>query len=162
MGIVKRSDKKSFYSVDGHGIYERMTGFTEISKSMNPSEYSRKYVDCNFEESDVVGYSPSLTVAFDEHTDNPVHTDIKDIFDYEKTGSDAVRKIVTVDFTQPVSGEENVYAARMREYSIIPESEGSGTEHYAYSATLKSKSEAVFGFASSTDDWQTVTFTPEE
>ena len=161
MGIVKRSDKKSFYLTSGSEFYTRMTGFTEISKSMNPLEYTRKYVDCNFEESDVVGYSPSLTISFDEHTENEVHRDIKEIFDFEKSGSEAVRKIVTVDFTQPKNGAENVYAARMREYSVIPESEGSGTEHYAYDATLKAKSETVFGYASSSDDWQTVNFIEE-
>lgn len=162
MGIVKRSDKKSFYKVNGEEVYTRMTGFTEISKSMNASEYTRKYVDCDFEESDVVGYSPSLSVAFDEHTENHVHSDMKEIFDEEKTGEDAAREIVTVDFTQPVSGSENTYAARMRKYAVIPSNEGSGTEHYEYSATLKSKSETVSGTATSIDDWQTITFTAKE
>ena len=162
MGIVKRSDKKSFYMVSNEEGYARMTGFTEISKSMNASEYTRKYVDCNIEESDVVGYSPALSITFDEHTQNAVHNDIKEIFDKEKTGSDAVRKILTVDFTQPVLGEDNTYEARMREYSVIPENEGGGTEHYEYSATLKAKSETVFGTASSTDEWQTAYFTSAE
>lgn len=159
MGIVKRSDKKSFYMVEGENVFNRMTGFTEISKSMNPLEYTRKYVDCNMEESDVVGYAPSLTISFDEHSGNPVHDDIKNIFNFEKTGIDAVRKIVTVDFTQTVPDQENSYFAKMREYSVIPEGEGSGTENYEYSATLKAKSESVFGMATSNDNWQTVTFT---
>lgn len=161
MGIVKRSDKKSFYKVND-SYYSRMTGFTEISKTMNASEYTRKYVDCTFEESDVVGYSPSLTVTFDEHTGNEVHSDIREIFDNEKTGEDAVREIVTVDFNQPVSGQENTYVARMRKYSVIPASEGSGTEQYTYSATFKAKSEPVFGVADSIDDWETASFLADD
>lgn len=162
MGIVKRSDKKSFYKTADSNCYSRMTGFTEITKSMNPSEYTRKYVDCDFEESDVVGYSPSLSVSFDEHTQNDVHYDIRNIFDNEKTGEDAVREIVTVDFNQPVPDMANTCVAHMRKYAVIPDSEGSGTEHYAYSATFKSKSEVVFGIATTEDNWQSVSFTPDE
>ena len=162
MGIVKRSDKKSFYKPEGKESFLKMTGFTEISKTMNASEYTRKYVDCDFSESDVVGYSPSLTVAFDEHTKNEVHTDIREIFDKEKTGEDAVREVVTVDFTQPIEGSANTFKARMRKYAVIPSAEGSGTEHYAYSATFKSKSETVFGKAVSNDGFATVTFSKEE
>ena len=156
MGIVKRSDKKAFYMVEGEIVFNRMIGFTEISKSMNPLEYTRKYVDCNMEESDVVGYAPSLTITFDEHEGNPVHDDIKNIFDHEKTGSEAVRKIAIVDFTQPVPGEEGAYFAKIRDYAVIPESEGNGTEHYEYSATLKAKSEVLSGIATSNDGWYTI------
>ena len=156
MGIVKRSDKKAFYMIEGETVFNRMIGFTEISKSMNPLEYTRKYVDCNMEESDVVGYAPALTISFDEHDGNPVHDDIKNIFDYEKTGNEAVRKIAIVDFTQPVPGEEDTYFAKIRDYAVIPESEGNGTEHYEYSATLKAKSEVLSGRATSNDGWYTI------
>ena len=162
MGIVKRSEKKAFYKVNGEEVYSRMTGFTEISKSMNASEYTRKYVDCDFEESDVVGYAPSLSVAFDEHTKNNVHSDLKAIFDEEKTGEDAVREIVIVDFTNPVGDADDRFCARMRKYSVIPSSEGNGTEHYEYNATLRAKSDIVVGVATSDDNWKTITFIEEE
>lgn len=163
MGIVKRSDKVSFYGVSNGSTaaFERMKGFTEISKSKNAVEYSRQYVDMPFEESDVVGYAPSISISFDQHTDNSVHDDLVEIFDKEKTGADAVREIVTVDFTQPVSGKDGVFAARKRSYAVIPSDEGGSSDRYDYSAELKVKSEPVEGTASSDDDWQTCTFTAE-
>lgn len=164
MGIVKRSDKKAFYGIqNGDSVtYGRMQGFTQIAKSMNPVEYSRKYVDMDFEESDVVGYAPSIALSFDEHSGNAVHADIKAIFDGEKTGDDAVREIVVVDFTQPVSGTEGAYAAKKRKYALIPADEGSGSENYSYTASLKVKGETVSGTAVSSDNWQTLTFTASD
>ena len=45
--LVKRSRKVAFMNVSTTAIanFLRMTKFTEISKSKNPTEYSRTYVD---------------------------------------------------------------------------------------------------------------------
>ena len=43
--LVQRADKVAFYGVKGEGdavTYHRMKGFTDISTSKNPKEYSRK------------------------------------------------------------------------------------------------------------------------
>lgn len=164
MGIVKRSDKVSFYGVKSAGTttYKRMKGFTEISKSKNAVEYTRQYVDMPFEESDVVGYAPSISIGFDQHTGNDVHTDIADIFDSEKSGEDGVREIIVVDFTQAADSPANTYAARKRSYAVIPDGEGSNLDRYDYTATLKAKSESAEGTATSTDNWLTCTFTAKE
>lgn len=164
MGIVKRSDKVSFYGVAGENTvtYTRMKGFTEISKSKNAVEYTRQYVDMPFEESDVVGYAPSISVGFDQHTDNAVHSDIIKIFDTESCGEDAVREIVVADFTNPVSGTPNTYAARKRSYAVIPDGEGANLDRYDYTATLKAKSESIEGTVTSSDNWLTCTFTKKE
>lgn len=55
MALVKRSDKKAFIGVTKNTTttFHRMKGFTQISTSKNPVEYSRKYVDMDFEISDV-------------------------------------------------------------------------------------------------------------
>ena len=163
--VVKRSDKKSFYGIIGEGsevTFHRMKGFTEISKSKNPEEYSRKYVDMDFEETDVIGYSESISIAFDQHTEDAVHEDIAEIFDKEKIGTAAIRDIVTVDFTQPVTDKAGHFKARKRSYSVIASDEGGDTEKYGYSAELKVKSHMVEGTATSTDEWQTLTFTEDE
>lgn len=96
--LVQRSKKVAFYKVDDK--YERMTGFTSMSKSSNPKEYSRQYVDEDGEVTDVTGYSPSIDYAFDQYENNAVHDDIVAITEDELMGSDAVREIVIVDFTK--------------------------------------------------------------
>lgn len=164
MALVKRSDKKAFFGVTKNTTttYHRMKGFTQISTSKNPVEYSRKYVDMDFEISDVVGYAPSIAVSFDLHTDDEVHTDIAEIFDKEKTGSATERDVVVVDFTKPVDNKAGHFAAKKRTYSIIPGGEGDGTENYSYTADFKAKSDVTDGTATSTDEWQTLTFTESE
>ena len=164
MSFVKRSDKKAFFGVvvDKTTTFYRMKGFTEISTSKNAQEYSRKYVDMDHEETDVIGFAESISIAFDQHTDNACHNDIVEIFDREKTGTAAVREIVVVDFTQPVEGQEGYYKARKRSYSVIPSDEGSDTDKYGYSATLKVKGDMIEGTATTKDEWQTAEFTENE
>lgn len=164
MGIVKRSDKLSFWGVKTSNTetFNRMKGFTEISKSKNAVEYTRQYVDMEFEESDVIGYAPSISIAFDQHTDDAVHEDIVEIFNKEMVGEAAVRNLVVVDLTQPVQSKAGSFKAYKRSYAVIPGDEGSNLDRYDYSATLKVKSDVTEGTATTTDGWQTLTFTESE
>ena len=102
MALKKRSQVLAFFEVLSSTI-NRMTGFTSLSKSMNPKEYTRQYIDMEGEITDVTGYSPSLDFAFDCDTTNAVHTDLASISNDAKTGSDAERYIYSVDLTK-VSG----------------------------------------------------------
>lgn len=152
MSLMQRADKVAFYGVPQEGggvVYHKMKGFTEFSVSKNPKEYSRQYVDEYFEETDVTGYSPSISYAFDRYTDNPVHTDMVAITDEERVGSDAVRSILLVDMT---TESENGYQASIREFSVIPDSEGSSLDAYTYTGVLKVKGDRVVGTAVLTDD----------
>ena len=157
--IIKRCKKLAFYGVPtGDGIegaykYYRMKGFVEISTAKNPKEYSRQYVDEEFEQTDVVGYTPSISFGFDRFKDDAVHDDIIEIFNNEKVGADAVRPIIMVDLA---SGD---MSAIKRDFSVIAENEGSGIETYKYTGTFKVKGDKVCGTAASDDDWQTCTFT---
>lgn len=162
--LVKRSQKVAFYGVPGDSsatTYHRMTGFTEISKSANPMEYTRQYVDEEYERSDIVGYSPEYSYAFDQFTESAVHTDIVAITDGELTGTDAVREIIIVDMTKKGT-PENSFAAVKREFSVIPDSEGDTTEAYTYSGSLKVVGGRISGTATSADGWKTITFTEAE
>ena len=153
---MKRSDKLAFYGVPSEGgtmTYHRMKGFTTLSTSKNPKEYSRQYVDEETERTDVVGYSPSMSFTFDRSKENALHDDLTSIFDGEKLGADAIRTIVIVDLTKTDNN------AVCRNFSVIPESEGDGTDAYVYSGTFKAAGEKEVGTATSADDWQTVTFT---
>ncbi len=158
--IVKRSDKLAFFGVidaEGKVTYHRMKGFNEIATKKSPIEYSRQYVDQEFEQSDVVGYSPSISYSFDQFSDNAVHNDLVDIADKELVGMEAVRSIIMVDLSR-VDHSGSCPAVK-REFSVICDSEGNSMEAYTYSGTLKVKGEKVFGSAVSSDDWETCSFT---
>ncbi len=159
--IIKRCKKLAFFGVPaensgetGYTFY-RMKGFDEISTAKNPKEYSRQYVDEEFEQTDVVGYTPSISFGFDRFSDDAVHSDIIGIFDEEKVGADAVRPIIMVD----LADSEN--SAIKRDFAVIAESEGNGLETYKYSGTFRVKGEKVMGKAQSDDNWQTCTFVEE-
>ena len=157
--MVKRHQRVAFMNTDKTGSspkYERMTRFTSMKNSKGAKEYSRQYVDKESEDTDVVGYSPSIEYSFDRYTNTPVHDRIAEIHDGEKTGSDALVDIVVVDLFSETSGK---YEARKRTYAVVPDSDGDGTDALIYSGTLKAKSEIEEGTAVLSEDGKTVTYT---
>lgn len=159
--MIKRSEKLAFMQVTegSKQVFMRMTGFTELSVSKNPKEYSRKYIDEDMERSAVVGYSPSITYKFDTEPDNAVHKVFGEVADKELTGSDAVCSIVVADLSAP--NDDGSYNAIKRSFTIIPSAEGDDKDTYTCSGSLKADSEKVFGTCTSTDGWQTLTFIEE-
>lgn len=157
--LVKRSDKVSFLGCvkDGSETFNRMRGFTTLSSSKNPTEYSRRYVDEEFETTDVTGYSPSIDFGFDQYTGDVVHEEMVDILDNEKLGTEARRNIVTVDFSQS-TGDGN-YNAVKREYAIIGDAEGDSMDAYTYSGTFRSTGKRVLGTATVDETGAVATFT---
>lgn len=151
--LVKRSDKVSFLDVDG--TLTRMTGFTSLSQNKNPKEYSRQYVDEEFENTDVTGYSPDIDFGFDQYKNNAVHDKLVEILDGEKTGADAIVTIVTVDFSQPVGSS---YIATKRNWSVMGDTEGDSMDAYTYSGSFRVKTSRIEGVAASTDGFKTCTF----
>lgn len=153
--ITPRHKVLAFYGVPaasgGTVTYTRMQKFTQLSQSKNPIEYSRQYVDEPFQQTDVMGYAPSLDYAFDRHSGNAVLTDLMMIADQELVGEEAVRSIILVDV--------ETGAAIKRDYSVIPGTEGDNINIYTYSGTIKCRGDKVHGTAVSEDGWQTVTFT---
>lgn len=162
--LVKRSGKVAYMDVGttGTSSFQRMRKFTEISKSKNPTEYSRSYVDEDGEVTDVTGYSEEISYAFDLYQGNAVHEKIVDITDNEKTGDDALVKILTVDFSKPVSGGSGGYEARLRTYAVVPDTEGDSTDAYTYSGTFRKNSAFTVGTATVGEDGQTATFAESE
>ncbi len=159
--LVQRADKVAFFGIVGENdaiVYHRMQGFTDMSKSQNPKEYSRQYVDEEFEQADVVGYSPSIAYSFDQYVGNAVHDEIVKLSDNEAVGSDAVRSIVIVDMTKAGTATGSFVASK-RDFSVIADSEGNSFDAYTYSGNFKVKGSKVEGEATSSDDWQTATFT---
>lgn len=154
--IVARHKKVAFFGVidsDGTEKFLRMPKFTALNQSKNPIEHNRQYVDEPFQETDVIGHSPSISYAFDLHRNCEVQQDIVNITDNELIGDDAVRNIVTVDVDEGT--------AIKRPYAVIPTTEGDNINVYTYSGDFKCKGEKIHGTATSTDNWQTITFTPD-
>ena len=159
--LVKRSDKVSFFGnmSTGTETFNRMRGFTSLNGSKNPIEYTRQYVDEQMETSDVVGYSPSLEFGFDQYQNDPVHDEMVSILDGEKTGTEARRNIVTVDFSKPTE-TDGEYEAVKREYAIIGDADGADTNAYTYTGNLKATGERIEGTATLNSDNSVATFTP--
>ena len=130
--------------------YHRMKYFTQLSHSKNPQEYSRKYVDEPTQRTDVTGFAPQTDYGFDKHRNDPVLTDIVTITNDELLGADAIREIIVVDVE---TGD-----AYKRSYSVSPGSEGDDANIYKYSGSFKANGEQIKGTATSSDDWQTVSF----
>lgn len=160
--MIKRSEKLAFMEVteNGNAVYRRMTGFTELSVSKNPKEYSRKYIDESTERNAVVGYSPSISYKMDYEPGNTVHNEFSKIADCELTGENAVKNIVIADLT--TADNSGVCNAIKRAFSVIPSAEGDDSETYTLSGNMKASGEIVFGTAETEDGWQTLTFTEAE
>lgn len=161
--LVKRSGKVAFLDVGttGSASFKRMTKFTEMSTSKNPTEYSRTYVDQDGEITDVTGYSAEISYNFDLYTGNAVHEKIVDITDNEKTGADALVNILIVDFSKKASSGSG-YVARLRTYAVVPDTEGDSTDAYTYSGTFRKNGEFKVGTATVNEDGLTAEFTEDE
>lgn len=128
-----------------------------LSDGKNSTEYSRQYVDEASERSDVVGYAPAIDYEFDRYTNDPVHEKIAAITDDEILGTEAQVDIVVVDlFEQKTS--ETTCTARKRTWSVIPDTEGDGTDALIYKGSFKAAGEITKGTATTTDGWKTCTF----
>lgn len=150
--LQARHKKLAFYGIPGDSgvTFTRMRKFTQFTTNKNPIEHSRQYVDEPFQQTDVVGFAPSIDYAFDKHSKLAVHTDIVKLTNEELVGDDAVRTLIQVDTE---TGE-----AIRRDYAVIPGTEGDNINVYTYSGTFKCKGEKTFGTARTTDEWETITF----
>lgn len=158
--LVGRHKRLSFMKTEADK-FVRMTGFTSLSESKESKEYSRQYVDEATERTDVVGYATGVEYEFDRHTNTPVHTLLAEIADDEIVGTDAQVDILTVDIFEPEDSDGKTCKARLRTYSVIPDTSGDGTDALIYSGTLKAAGEIIHGTAVTTDKWKTCTFTAD-
>lgn len=161
--LIKRHEKVAYYGVkdsDGNIVFRRMCGFTKMDTSKNPVEYTRRYIDESFEQTDVVAFSPSIAFSFDRYSENPVHDDIVSLSENEVLGTDAVRSIVIADVT--TKDESGAVSAVKRDFSVMVESEGNSLDAYTLSGTMNTKGEKIFGKAMLSEDLSTLVFTADE
>lgn len=155
--LVLRSDIVSYMKVGSDDTFREMDYFDELNKNKEVEEYERKYVNEKSTRTDAVSMSEVIEFSFDRHTNNEVQQRIIEVYDKELLGDDANVTLCTVDFTQEGTTADS-YVARAREYTVIPDSEGEGTEAYKHTGSFKSKGDIIEGEATSTDNWKTCTF----
>ena len=158
--LVRRSQKLNFMDVgdDTTSNFQRMTGFTSLPTNKEAKEYSRQYVDEDFERSDVVGVTTSKDFTFDQYADDLVHAKIVDIIDNDRIGDDAYVDILELD----LSGGESPYPARKRTFAVMAGTEGDSTDAYTYSGTFKAVGDAVKGTATLDEAKQIAVFTADQ
>ena len=157
--LYNRADKVNFMGLTNDAEeFLRMTGFTDSGKSSNASTYERRSVDEKSSRKDVTGYSTEIAYGFDRYTNNKIHEKIAEIHDLEKVGETA--PIVTVDFNN--KNTDGSYEAKKRIYSILPDSDGDGTDAYQYSGTFGANGDIITGRATVTSDGKKCTFVADE
>jgi hypothetical protein len=158
--LVSRSEFRSFMNTAAAGAasptYTLMgEGFSSLTEAKNPKEYSRQYVHEKTERTDVVGYATSLAYTLDAYTENPVIARLREVHDKEQIGTAAQVEIVNVNLFDGAAGTRPAFK---RNYNVIPDSKGDGTDALVYSGTLKAAGDITFGtWAESTN-----TFTADE
>ncbi len=157
MSKLKRSEKLAFLAVTigEETTYHRLKNFTEFSVSKNPVNYSRQYIDEDFKRNDVVSYAPSVSYSFDYDNENASHQIIVNITDNELVGDGALVNIIFVD-TANNSGSE--CPASLRQWSVVPDKEGSDSTAYDYSGTFYANGKRMVGTATTEDNWETCSF----
>lgn len=163
--LVQRSGELAFYCVPtGNsttgitGTLTRMEGFTDLGYSQNPKEYSRQYVDEDFERTDIVGYAPSVSYNFDRYKGNTILEDIVNLTKNEYIGEKMVREILTVDMTTCTGMGTGTETARgkIRQCAVIPDNSGDTTDCMTYSGNFKARGVNRDVIVTSKNDWQTI------
>lgn len=170
--LKKRSEKLSFMEVkpttgSGESTFVRLEGFTTQTFNANAKEFTRQYVDEDTERTDVTGYSESINYNFDQYVGQKALEEIVKITENELTGTDAVRKIVTVDMTTltgSTGGKLPNFTANatVRSYAIVPSSNGESTDCMTYSGDFKSRGAKTKCTVLLDDGFQTLTITGSE
>lgn len=130
-------------------VFTRMQGFTSGGKELNPSTYTRRYIDEEFERETTTGYSPNIPYTFDRIIGNAVHEKVAKVHDEELIGESC--EILIVD---TVSGK-----GYLRTYDINPDSDGTETDSYSYSGNFHASGELEIGTATVSSDGLTATYT---
>lgn len=152
MQVYNRADIVNFMNTGTteNPVYTRMQGFTAGGKELNPSTYSRRYIDEENERETTTGYSPNIPYTFDRIAGNPVHEKIAEVHDDEIIGASA--DILTVNIK---TGE-----GRLRNYDVNPDTDGDGTDAYTYSGNFHANGKQKKGTVTVSADELTATFTP--
>lgn len=155
IGLAMRSDFLSYMKTElnDSGIHLIGPGFTSLSESKNPKEYTRHYIHENSDTTDTVGYAPSISYTTDAQTEDPCCLEVMAIADRELVGKAARRIIYNVNTFEKGSTTGKVKAFK-RTYSVVPDNKGDGTDALVYSGSFKAVGDVEIV------DWDTITNQP--
>lgn len=155
--FYKRSDVVNFMGLTADATeFLRMKGFTSIPDNTNVETDEKKYVDEKNKRKRTTGYATEKSYEADRIIGNKIHDMLAEVQELEQTDVNA--PIVTVDFNKEGT-TANTYKARKRLYNVIPDSAGDDENNYTISGTFGANGEIEEGIATSTDNWETCTFT---
>lgn len=161
--FVQRADYLPFLECidsDGVSTFHRMEGFTDFGESKNPKEITSAYVDETTERTNIIGYSSSFGYTFEQYLGQPTQEEIIKIEEGELIGKDAVRRVIVVNMNTVTGlGSGALTAtARIRPYTIIPDSSASNQGCMTHSGNFKSNGEKEeIQVTAENSDWLTVT-----
>lgn len=84
-----------------------------------------------------------MDYEFDLYMNDAVQKKLATITDDELLGSDAQVTVVVVDLFETKADEGNTCTARKRDWSVIPDTEGDGTDALIYKGSLKAAGEII-------------------
>ncbi|MBQ2544725.1 MAG: hypothetical protein II557_00410 [Clostridia bacterium] len=147
MAIVKRADRQHYMNIGSAANpvwYQIGEGFTEFAESKNAVSYQRRYIHEVTKRTDVTGYAPVIDYEFEVYTENPVIDRLRRIADEELVGEDAKVDVMTVDLFDE-GALPGCYRAYRRQYSVIPDESGKGTDALVYTGTMKGVGDVAAG-----------------
>jgi hypothetical protein len=104
------------------------TGYTAINESPQAQTTAKRYVNDAAQTTLISSYQPLYAFEADYIKDDTTIAYIEAVARGRKTGEDAITDYVRVYLDEPVTGEDNTYAARKETVSIevasIPDNEG--------------------------------------
>jgi hypothetical protein len=151
--LVRRDEMKSYMNTGTSTtpVWSLIgEGFTSYAENKNPKTYSRKYVHERHERTDVLGYAPSVPFSADVYTVDPVIERIMTIYNGELVGADAQVEIVTSREWDPATTPAGSFNAIKRNYSVVCDKEGDGTEALQIGGTFYAVGAQIEGTFSGT------------
>lgn len=160
---IKKSDRVMFIEVEKS--FYRFKKMTNKENSFNAEDEEYQYVDMATKEKEVSGYAPSTSIEFNVDNSIMAQKPIVDVFEKELLGTAAEITACEVhldeDYTEG-NAPTGAKKAFKRNYTVIPDSDSGEAGPLSYSGDLSAKAEKIWGYATTTDNWQTCTFTEEK
>lgn len=160
---ILQSDRILFIKGNlGDNKFHRFKKMTSKEQGLNPSDEEYNYVDQATSETEVTSYAPEISFEFNGDDEVKAQEPIMDIYENEKLGDEAVVTGVEAWTKTAISGHDGKYKAYQRKFTVIPDTFGGDPGPMIYSGSLKAKGEKVWGYVTTDDKFETVTFTEGE
>ena len=157
---ILQSDRVLFIEVESKG--HRFKKMTNKEQGLNPKEEEYSYVDQETDETEVQGYAPEISYDFNADDEIKAQEPVINIYENELSGDKAVVTGIEVFIKEKLGGHEGNYKAYKRQFTVVPDTFGGDPGVMVYSGSLKAKGSKEWGYVTTEDNFQTVTFTAGE